>query len=195
MVQTNPRIARVQPFSVEFKKQEFAYHLETVFQHVIPNLKHGNDGLIFTSAVAPYIMGTLGVEIGWTWTLDMSYVTRVELGRLISLQRGVNRGRVKDDDLRAGQRPELKWKPAEENSIDFQLSLDYPPAGTIPGVKDTSGKPRFVLLQWMGKVDGKETYERFGEMGVTDEEWKRWVLCRAGLYGMEVREIASRICN
>jgi mRNA guanylyltransferase len=63
----------------------------------------------------------------------------------------------------------LKWKPANENSIDFKISLEFPPSGTIPGVVDTTAKPRIALWVWRGGRD----YILFGEMGVTDEEWFR----------------------
>jgi mRNA guanylyltransferase len=43
---------------VEFKEQQFTYHLDVVFNEIIPKLKHGNDGLIFTAVNAPYMMGT-----------------------------------------------------------------------------------------------------------------------------------------
>jgi mRNA guanylyltransferase len=63
----------------------------------------------------------------------------------------------------------LKWKPANENSIDFKIHVEYPPSGTIPGALDTSVKPRIRLLVWQG---GK-SYTPFEELGVTDEEWFR----------------------
>lgn len=62
----------------------------------------------------------------------------------------------------------LKWKPAEENSIDFRLALDFPPSSTIPGVKNMNSRPRFLLLVWKGG----DTYETYGELGVTDQEWE-----------------------
>ena len=37
---------------------ELAYGIEAVFRDHLPSLEHGNDGLIFTSAEAPYTMGT-----------------------------------------------------------------------------------------------------------------------------------------
>jgi mRNA guanylyltransferase len=39
------------------KKVEKSYGMHQVFES-IKTLKHGNDGLIFTSAVAPYQFGT-----------------------------------------------------------------------------------------------------------------------------------------
>lgn len=43
---------------VELKVQELAYGIDAVFRDHLPRLKHGNDGLIFTSAEAPYTSGT-----------------------------------------------------------------------------------------------------------------------------------------
>lgn len=37
---------------------EFSYALEKMFNVVLPNLKHGNDGLIFTCRNSPYKFGT-----------------------------------------------------------------------------------------------------------------------------------------
>ena len=37
---------------------ELAYGIKAVFQNHLPQLEHGNDGLIFTGAEAPYTSGT-----------------------------------------------------------------------------------------------------------------------------------------
>lgn len=37
---------------------ELSYHVEKVIQEDIPRLKHGNDGLIYTCAASPYVVGT-----------------------------------------------------------------------------------------------------------------------------------------
>jgi mRNA guanylyltransferase len=37
---------------------EFAYGIEDIFRIHLPNLKHGNDGLIFTALEGDYICGT-----------------------------------------------------------------------------------------------------------------------------------------
>ncbi|RCH86520.1 Dcp1p-Dcp2p decapping enzyme complex alpha subunit, partial [Rhizopus stolonifer] len=122
MVRKNPHMRKQLPFLVEFKEQQFTHHLDVVFDEIIPKLKHGNDGLIFTSVDAPYVMGTC-------------------------------------DKM-------LKWKPLNENSIDFKVALHFP-GGSLPGVKDFLAKPRIELLVWQGDKE----YRSFGELGITDEEW------------------------
>ena len=46
------------PFLVERKKMELAYGIEKMFKEILPNLPHGNDGLIFTCKSTPYQFGT-----------------------------------------------------------------------------------------------------------------------------------------
>lgn len=136
---------------------EFSYAIEKVFRDVLPNLKHGNDGLIFTCRTSPYQFGT-------------------------------------DPHI-------LKWKPAEENSVDFRMHLEWqmitdspsPPSSPMSGSSspdrsessdepypDYDAIPKFHLyvyapLDRPGAVpdpnqDGD--YIWWGDMYVTDEEWE-----------------------
>ncbi|KAJ8660268.1 hypothetical protein O0I10_004130 [Lichtheimia ornata] len=124
MLKKNPEMAKYLPFQVAFKEQQFTYHLDTVFNQIIPALKHGNDGLIFTSVNAPYSLGTCDKMI--------------------------------------------KWKPANENSIDFKIHLKFP-GSSLPGVLDYTATPRIDLLVWQGE----DKYRYFDQLGITDSEWKR----------------------
>lgn len=45
-------------FSIKVKPVKLSYHAEEVFNIDIPNLQHGNDGLIYTSVNTPYLPGT-----------------------------------------------------------------------------------------------------------------------------------------
>lgn len=77
-----PEEIQYQHFLMEMKQMQLAYGIELMFKEVLPNLPHGNDGLIFTCRLTDYKHGT-------------------------------------DQNI-------LKWKPEEENSIDFRLCLDIP---------------------------------------------------------------------
>ncbi|MCJ1248026.1 Dcp1p-Dcp2p decapping enzyme complex alpha subunit [Trapelia coarctata] len=58
LYQKYPEEIQYLPFIVEFKKMEFAYSIDYMFREVLPNLPHGNDGLIFTCRNSPYKPGT-----------------------------------------------------------------------------------------------------------------------------------------
>lgn len=93
----------------------------------------------------------------------------------------------------------LKWKPEEENSVDFKLILNIPLAEdeTLPK-KDSSrfyfnyeARPIFELYVWQGGADVnsklqrfdcpfskkeleilERTYKKFAELHLTDEQWQ-----------------------
>lgn len=48
----------LKPFALKGKKTYAAYRLEDMFSNILPNLRHGNDGLIFTCVSTPYQFGT-----------------------------------------------------------------------------------------------------------------------------------------
>lgn len=43
---------------VRVKDVKFSYHLDQIFEREIPQLQHGNDGLIYTCVSTPYMAGT-----------------------------------------------------------------------------------------------------------------------------------------
>lgn len=121
------------PFVVDFKKMEKAYGIEMLFRSILPNLPHGNDGLIFTCRNTPYKPGT-------------------------------------DPNI-------LKWKPVNENSVDFRLDLEvpfcepdsedeqngvtdsYPDYSVMPGFRLSVSEDASRMLPW-------------GSMFVTPSEWE-----------------------
>ncbi|KAI0306613.1 mRNA capping enzyme [Multifurca ochricompacta] len=56
MLRDHPRMAENRPFE-RVKEVNFSYSIDKVFLD-IPNLQHGNDGLIYTSVSTPYVSGT-----------------------------------------------------------------------------------------------------------------------------------------
>ncbi|SPQ22756.1 cf0ee7c7-3df3-48d7-b570-861ea20e3467 [Thermothielavioides terrestris] len=53
-----PEELQYQAFKVEMKEMQYSYGIEMMFRSVLPNLKHQNDGLIFTCRTSPYQFGT-----------------------------------------------------------------------------------------------------------------------------------------
>ncbi|KAL9084664.1 MAG: hypothetical protein Q9159_005094 [Coniocarpon cinnabarinum] len=120
-------------FRLEKKDFQLSYATEMMFNEIMPNLKHGCDGLIFTCRETPYRYGT-------------------------------------DENI-------LKWKPAEENTIDFRLSLQFPPvvqngtngaAGEDNGWdRDYNALPKFELWSHVGNNE----YDYFADLHVEPQEW------------------------
>ncbi|KAI5821028.1 mRNA capping enzyme, catalytic domain-containing protein [Pyronema omphalodes] len=143
LCKTFPQEVDYFPFQLEFKRMEFSYAIEVVFRDILPKLPHGNDGLIFTCRTSPYTFGT-------------------------------------DNKI-------LKWKPSEENSVDFRLHLEFPVISKSDldndsdeesddedddeEVVDYDAKPSFHLYVYYGD-QGENSYQKFGDMYVTDEEWE-----------------------
>ncbi|KAE8241771.1 hypothetical protein A4X13_0g7270 [Tilletia indica] len=70
---------RRQPFQIQVKKMELSYGVVDVLRNHIPNLKHGNDGLIFTCANDPYVFGTDKKILKWKPPSENSIDFRVRL--------------------------------------------------------------------------------------------------------------------
>jgi mRNA guanylyltransferase len=126
------------------KKQDRAYGVSQVLEH-IEKLQHGHDGLIFTCAQTPYVLGT-----DEKMYVDTCYC----YGGKSLFDR-------------------LKWKPASENSIDFKLRLRFPPSPHDPDTPNFTAKPAFLLYTWLGgSANSNSSYEFFDNMDMTDEEWE-----------------------
>ena len=67
-------------FVVERKKMELAYGIEKMFKEILPNLPHGNDGLIFTCKSTPYQFGTDQHILKWKSEEENSIDFRMVLG-------------------------------------------------------------------------------------------------------------------
>lgn len=58
LFQEFPDELQYQPFEVRMKDMQLSYGMEMMFKDVLPHLKHGNDGLIFTCRTSSYRHGT-----------------------------------------------------------------------------------------------------------------------------------------
>ncbi|KAJ8130711.1 hypothetical protein O1611_g2921 [Lasiodiplodia mahajangana] len=131
-----PEERKYQPFFIDQKNMQLAYGIEMMFKEVIRNLKHGNDGLIFTCLKSEYKPGT-------------------------------------DPHI-------LKWKDAEENTVDFVWKFTFPTVdpdeadraeGITSPFVDYEAKPAIELLAnhgggWPGG------YQHYAEMYLEDGEWE-----------------------
>jgi hypothetical protein len=52
-------------FKVYLKDFFLPKHVEFIFSNIIPKLKHGNDGIIFTKKECPYYPGTCEQILKW----------------------------------------------------------------------------------------------------------------------------------
>jgi mRNA guanylyltransferase len=120
---------------MEMKSMQFGYAIEMMFQQVLPNLAHGNDGLIFTCRTSEYKHGT-------------------------------------DPHI-------LKWKPENENSIDFKLRLDFKQLqpdeqdraeGITEPYYDYDSQPTCNLFVFEG--DGRED-SWYSELILAEGEWEK----------------------
>ncbi|CAI6334496.1 unnamed protein product [Periconia digitata] len=68
------------PFVVKEKQFQPAYHLSNLFDNVLPNLKHGNDGLIFTCKSSRYVFGTDQGILKWKPPHENTIDFRLRLG-------------------------------------------------------------------------------------------------------------------
>ncbi|KAI9013218.1 mRNA capping enzyme, catalytic domain-containing protein [Gaertneriomyces semiglobifer] len=117
LLQTDPQYKSQQPFRMDLKPLQLAYHLEAVFEDMA-HLKHKSDGIIFTSRDAPYTLGTCEKM--------------------------------------------LKWKPAEENTVDFKIRVE----------NAYSRNPSFYICLW----EGQDRYSDYAEFHLSSEQYKEW--CR-----------------
>jgi mRNA guanylyltransferase len=67
------------PFVVELKAMQFAYGIEMMFRQILPNLPHGNDGLIFTCRNTDYKHGTDPHILKWKPESENSVDFRLSL--------------------------------------------------------------------------------------------------------------------
>ena len=74
-----PEEAKYQAFELEMKDMQFSYGIEKMFGDVLPSLKHGNDGLIFTCRMSPYQHGTDPHILKWKPVAENTIDFRMQL--------------------------------------------------------------------------------------------------------------------
>ena len=79
----------------------------------------------------------------------------------------------------------MKWKPPNENSVDFKLVLKFPPLATNASQPDLYARPIFALYVWWGGEGPRADYQPYDVMHVTDDEWERCVVLNAANFPLQ----------
>ncbi|KAL0259784.1 Dcp1p-Dcp2p decapping enzyme complex alpha subunit [Diplodia seriata] len=91
-VRRHPEERQFLPFELVFKEMSFPYALSWMFDVKLPDLKHGNDGLIFTCKETPYIFGTDEKILKWKPAHENTIDFRLRLGDFPPLVANGNTG-------------------------------------------------------------------------------------------------------
>ncbi|KAF2150706.1 mRNA-capping enzyme subunit alpha [Myriangium duriaei CBS 260.36] len=103
-----PEEIQEQPFEVAAKDLQKAYGIEMMFRDVLPNLPHGNDGLVFTCRTSEYSIGTDQHIIKWKPPAENTIDFRLQLGDFPRLStNGHTNGEMDEDDNDYSACPEL----------------------------------------------------------------------------------------
>ncbi|EKG12117.1 mRNA capping enzyme [Macrophomina phaseolina MS6] len=89
------------PFELVFKEMSFPYALSWMFNIKLPELKHGNDGLIFTCKETPYIFGTDEKILKWKPAHENTIDFRLRLGDFPPLTANGNSANPPEPDFDA----------------------------------------------------------------------------------------------
>ncbi|ORY15141.1 mRNA-capping enzyme subunit alpha [Clohesyomyces aquaticus] len=76
----HPQLVAQEPFRVKEKPVYPPYHVKNMFDHVLPNLPHGNDGLVFTCKSTRYVFGTDKNILKWKPPKENTIDFKLRLG-------------------------------------------------------------------------------------------------------------------
>jgi mRNA guanylyltransferase len=141
-----PQEVPMQAFKVEMKQMEFSYGIQRMFETILPNLKHGNDGLIFTCRETQYHPGTDEHILKWKPVDENSIDLRLAL-----------------------QFPVVQPDEEEQRSGIADSFTDYegkPRAKLYKFTGGSSGGRGFV------PGDPQSPYDFFADLYLTEEEWE-----------------------
>ncbi|KIH92163.1 mRNA guanylyltransferase [Sporothrix brasiliensis 5110] len=150
-----PEEKQFQAFAIQMKDMQYSYGIEMMFRTVLPNLKHGNDGLIFTRCNTHYRPGTDPHILKWKRVEENTIDFRIQLTFPPLAPDSVDddaHGPVKNGDTRNG---------------DGHASTNGGPV--LPF--DYDALPAADLFAYYGD-NTAEPYRHFAPMHLTEEEWE-----------------------
>ena len=156
--QEHPADFAKMPFEVMFKVMDKPYALRELFVEKLPNLPHGNDGLVFTCVNTPYVSGTDRHILKWKPPHENSIDFRLHLGAfptyiddsngetcedydlMPTLQLEVNHGRGDYRDFAPLYITDEEWEKVKFSAVRDNKLLD---GRIIECWMDDSGRWRF----------------------------------------------------
>ncbi|EFX00610.1 mRNA capping enzyme alpha [Grosmannia clavigera kw1407] len=148
-----PEERQFQAFGIEMKNMQYSYGIEMMFRTVLPNLKHSNDGLIFTRCNTAYHSGTDPHILKWKPVAENTIDFRIELTfppRATAIKSDVDDGDDDSGTINSGS-------SSSAHDLSFP-DLDY------------DALPTANLLAYHGDSD-PEPYQLFKSMYLTADEW------------------------
>ena len=117
-----PQELQYLPFICEFKEMCSSYHTDVMFRDRLPNLRHGNDGLIFTARCPPYKFGTDEHILKWKTKQENSVDFRLTL--------------------------EVTMAGSDSDSEDESVYPPYPDYNTMPTFHLDVFLDKYTYLRW-----------------------------------------------
>jgi len=159
LLKTYPDEVPLQPFEVILKKMEKAYAAQMMFKDILPNLPHGNDGLVFTCVPSNYVTGTDQHILKWKPPIENTIDFRLQLGAFPTDEDGeedwescpsfdllVNHGGGRHNTFAALYVSDEEWKSMKGmgQMLDGRIIECYKDAhGRWRYKKEPDGTPRF----------------------------------------------------
>ena len=119
-LEQNPslNVPHLQPFRLKEKQMHQSYHLQHIFNNILPQLKHGNDGLIFTCKDTRYQFGTDQHILKWKPPHENTIDFKLRLGDFPTID---------PEDGEEGPIPDYEALPAPVQLLVQHNNNDYRP--------------------------------------------------------------------
>ncbi|OAA55563.1 mRNA capping enzyme alpha [Niveomyces insectorum RCEF 264] len=166
-----------QAFAVQMKDMQYSYGIEMMFRAVLPNLKHGNDGLIFTRCNTPYQPGTDPHILKWKPVAENTIDFRIQL-RFRPLSPSGQNGSDGDGDDAMSDGDGDGSSSSNGHGHGHENGVNGGKKAATPGVPqlDYDGLPAADLFAYYGD-NSPEPYRFFAPLHLTEDEWAAIKAC------------------